>query len=232
MGRYGSRVSSVLQDCTTQDRVFLAIGCHPHLANKLGGERMMQLERLALSYSGRLVAIGECGLDNSQKNTVPLAIQKRAFAAQVKLALKLQLPLVLHIREAEEEGRQVLREAGVPKNYRLHRHCFTGAWEVAASWLRLYPASMLGITGVVTYQSASQVHEVARRVSLNNLLIETDSPYMLPSDVSKRTDGYSFSMPGHAIHVAAQVAALRKTTTARILQANRENIWKVYNITK
>ena len=122
MGRHGQQVSTVLEDCTTQDRVFLAIGCHPHFADKLlGGARLLQLERLARNYRGRLVAIGECGLDNSQKNTVGMAVQRRAFAAQVELALRLKLPLVLHIREAEEEGRQVLREAGVPQDWPIHR---------------------------------------------------------------------------------------------------------------
>ena len=231
MGRHSQQVSSVLEDCRTQDRVFLAIGCHPHFADKLlAGARLLQLERLARSYRGRLVAIGECGLDNSQKNTVMMAVQKKAFAAQVELALKLRLPLVLHIREAEEEGRQVLREAGVPKDWPIHRHCFSEGWEVAASWLRLYPASMLGITGLVTYQTAGPVHEVARQLPLKHLLLETDSPYFLPTGVCRKSYKYSFAQPGHVIHVAAQIAALRKIPTVTVLMANRKNIRKCYNI--
>ena len=230
MGRYGLNVSTVLEDCRNQERVFLAIGCHPHRADKLLSGEMLQLERLATSYMGRLVAIGECGLDKSRNNTVKMAVQRAAFAAQVKLALKLNLPLVLHIREAEEEGRQVLREAGVPQNWPIHRHCFTEDWEVAVSWLRLYPSSMLGLTGVVTYKTAGAVHEVARRLPLQHLLLETDAPYMLPSGVCRKSYSHSFSQPGHVIHVAAQIAALRKIPTVTVLQANRENIWKCYQI--
>ena len=231
MGRHGQQVSSVLEDCRTQDRVFLAIGCHPHFADKLlAGARLLQLERLARSYRGRLVAIGECGLDNSLKNTVLMAVQRRAFAAQVELALKLKLPLVLHIREAEEEGRQVLREAGVPKTWPIHRHCFTEGWEVAVSWLRLYPCSMLGLTGVVTFQTAGPVHEVARRLPLQHLLLETDAPYFLPSGVTRQSYSHSFAQPGHVIHVAAQIAALRKIPTVDVLMANKENIQKCYKI--
>ena len=231
MGRHSQQVSSVLEDCRTQDRVFLAIGCHPHFADKLlAGARLLQLERLAKSYRGRLVAIGECGLDNSQKNTVMMAVQRRAFAAQVELALKLKLPLVLHIREAEEEGRQVLREVGVPKDWPIHRHCFTEGWAVAVTWLRLYPCSMLGLTGVVTFQTAGPVHEVARRLPLQHLLLETDAPYFLPSGVTRQSYSHSFAQPGHVIHVAAQIAALRKIPTVAVLRANKENIQKCYKI--
>ena len=72
------------------------------------------MERLARKLGNRLVAIGECVLDNSRKNDVELEVQKRTFAAQVQLALKLNLPLVLHIRGWEEEGRQLLRKLEVP----------------------------------------------------------------------------------------------------------------------
>ena len=230
MGRYGLKVSAVLEDCKTQERVFLAIGCHPHFADKLLSRERLQLERLATSYMGRLVAIGECGLDKSRNNTVKMSVQRAAFATQVELALKLRLPLVLHIREAEEEGRQVLREAGVPQNWPIHRHCFTEDWEVAVSWLRLYPSSMLGLTGVVTYETAGAVHEVARRLPLQHLLLETDAPYMLPSGVCRKSYSHSFSQPGHVIHVAAQIAALRNVPTVTVLHANMENIKKCYNI--
>ena len=231
MGRHGQQVSGVLEDCWTQERVFLAIGCHPHFADKLlCGARLLQLERLARSYRGRLVAIGECGLDKSHKNTVTMAVQKTAFAAQVKLALKLKLPLVLHIRDAEEEARQVLKDAGVPKNWPIHRHCFTEDWAVAVSWLNLYPSSMLGFTGVVTFKTAGTVHDVARRLPLDYLLLETDAPYFLPSRVKRKSYCRSFSHPGHVIHVAAQIAELRGIPTATVLRHNRENISKCYNI--
>ena len=229
-GRLHQEVLPLLSSCRKQERVYLALGCHPHFADRLSGAGLLQLERPARKLGNRLVAIGECGLDNSRKNAVDLEVQKRAFGAQVQLALKLNLPLVLHIRGWEEEGRQLLKELKVPANYRIHRHCFTESWPVAASWLKLFPASKLGITGLVTFPHASSVHEVARRLPLHHLLLETDAPYFLPSGVSKAAYGHRFSQPGHVLHVAAQVAVLRGVGVGEVLLANRKNIQEVYRI--
>ena len=102
-------VSRVVESCQRQERVFITIGCHPHFAYHLGDMRLSQLARL-VKEPNLAVAIGECGLDKSQKNNVPLCVQRRAFVAQLKLALEFKLPLVLHIRNAEVEARQVLQE--------------------------------------------------------------------------------------------------------------------------
>ena len=90
-----------------------------------------------------VVAIGECGLDYSIKNTVDKETQKKVFYNQLKLGLKYNLPLVLHIRDAEEDGYQVLEAAGVPADYQIHRHCFTGGWPAACTWMDKFPASWL-----------------------------------------------------------------------------------------
>ena len=113
-----------LRNCMVQKRVFLAIGCHPRFADQLGGLQLQRLEQLARGRN--LVAIGECGLDLSTNNNLPLDVQRKAFAAQVSLALRLNVPLVLHIKEAEKEGRQLLKELNVPAYWSMHRHCFRG----------------------------------------------------------------------------------------------------------
>jgi TatD DNase family protein len=204
-GRQGQDITAVLKSCRTQHRVFLAVGCHPHFADRLNGAQLLQLERLAGRLQGRLVAIGECGIDRSRKNDIPMQVQRKSFTAQVRLALKLRLPLVLHIRDAEEEGRAVLREQDVPAEWPIHRHCFNDSWAVAEEWLDLYPGSKIGLTGLVTYGHAAAVHEVARRIPLDRLLLETDAPYFLPAGVSKATYRHRFAQPGHVVHVAAQV---------------------------
>ena len=204
-GARGDKVSSLIEECISDERVFLTLGCHPHFADKLDEAAINQLRRLAGSLRGQVVAIGECGLDTSPKNKVPLQVQKRAFAAQVELALDLNLPLVLHIRGAEEEARQVLRKKEVPSDWPMHYHCFNSSVEQAEQWLQDYPASKIGLTGLVTFPNAKQVHEVARHVPLEKILLETDAPYFLPPAVHKTSYQYNFSQPGHVVHVAAQV---------------------------
>ena len=76
-----------------------------------------------------------------------------------------------------------LFQAGVPKSYRFHVHCFTGQWEEAAHWLKLYPNCKLGLTPLVTKWKAAQTHRVARKIPLDRLLLETDAPYFIPDKV-------------------------------------------------
>ena len=129
-GRGGCGVVEELRSCMTQSRVFLALGCHPRFADRIGSLQLQKLELLARERRGGLVAIGECGLDLSLNNKLPLNVQRKAFSAQVSLALRLKLPLVLHIREAEKEGRQLLQEMGVPASWPMHRHCFKGCYMI------------------------------------------------------------------------------------------------------
>ena len=122
----GRDVVDELRNCMAQSKVFLAIGCHPRFADRFGSIQLQRLELLARGRKGGFVAIGECGLDLSHNNKVSLNVQKKAFSAQVSLALRLKLPLVLHIRRAEKEGQQLLQELGVPHSWPMHRHCFKG----------------------------------------------------------------------------------------------------------
>ena len=116
-----------LQRAAGEDRAHLALGCHPHYSNLWHlGSTKYELEAAIRRLGPRLVALGECGLDYTKKNLVPREQQMRVFREQVLLALRLDLPLVLHIREAEEDGLRVLEDAGLPRDWRLHRHCFTG----------------------------------------------------------------------------------------------------------
>ena len=204
-GMRGDKVSSLIEECQSNERVFLTLGCHPHFADKLDQAAIAQLRKLAGRLRGQVVAIGECGLDTSPKNKVPLEVQKQAFAAQVKLALGLNLPLVLHIRGAEEEARQVLRQKEVPSDWPMHYHCFNGSVGQAEQWLHDYPGSRIGLTGLVTFANAREVHEVARHIPLAKILLETDAPYFLPPAVHKTNYQFEFSQPGHVVHVAAQV---------------------------
>jgi len=112
----------------------------------------------------------------------------------------------------------------------MHYHCFNGSVEQAEQWLQDYPASKIGLTGLITFPNARQVHEVAQHVPLEKILLETDAPYFLPPAVLKSSYQYNFSQPGHVVHVAAQVAALRGIPLSEVLRANMKNIQAVYNI--
>ena len=204
-GALGDQISSLIRACSNEQRIFITLGCHPHFADKLDDAALDQLRMLAGRSDLGIVAIGECGLDTSPKNKVPLEVQLEAFGAQVDLALSFNLPIVLHIRGAEEEAFQLLKTKKVPPDWPMHYHCFNGTLEMAEQWLHDYSASKIGLTGLVTYPDAVQIHEVARHLPLEKIVLETDSPYFLPSTVNKRSYPYSFSQPGHVLQVATKV---------------------------
>ena len=235
-GRSGRLVSKDIENTMRDRRVSITIGCHPHYADRMRGSRMDQLSLLVSGRSEylprKVVALGECGLDYSRKNTVDKSLQMKVFSEQLKIALKYMLPLVLHIRDAEDDGYAVLSAAGVPSDWPIHRHCFTGGWEEASEWLKRYPASKIGITGVATYQSAGKVRGVVRKMPLDRILLETDAPYFLPDRVDRNKYHRSFALPGHVIHVAAQVAAIKGVELRTVLEQNLINVHDVYKVGK
>ena len=119
--------------------------------------RWRQFKRLMSASSLQVVAVGECGLDYSRKNHCDRDRQQEVFSQQLSLAMELELPVVLHIREVEEDGLTVLDRAGVPRDYPLHRHCFGSDVMAAAKWLEKFPGSMLGVTGLIPHPSSNKM---------------------------------------------------------------------------
>ena len=228
-GEKHDKLSSLLLSSASDARVGIAIGCHPHFADQMTEQKWQQLESL-LSKEGypnlSVVAVGECGLDNSRKNSVPSIIQFEVFKRQLMLALKHNLPLVLHIRDAMQDGLEILESVGVPKDYPIHLHCFTSSLEVANLWLTKYSECKIGFTGLITFPQSWQLREVVREISLEKLLVETDAPYFLPHGASSRVHNCAF--PGHVIHVAAKIAEIKGISLHKVLKQNIANSQNIY----
>ncbi|XP_047491684.1 uncharacterized protein LOC125040930 isoform X2 [Penaeus chinensis] len=207
--------------------VWAAFGCHPHYANFFGEEEEEQL-RLTL-FNPKVVAVGEIGLDYSGRNNQQPEQQKLVFRRQLKIALEFNKPLVIHCRDAERDCLAILKEL-VPRNYLIHRHCFTEGWEEAQEWLHAFSNLYLGVTGLVTFpnsERAWRIQDVLRQIPLSRLLLETDAPYFRP--YCYQGSG-RWSHPGMAIHVAAQVASVRGESIQKVLAHARSNTKMVYGI--
>ena len=127
-------------------------------------------------------------------------------------------------------GYSVLQSSGVPPNWPIHRHCFSGNWATASAWLDQYPGSKIGVTGLITYQEAGRVHQVVRNIPLNRLLLETDAPYFLPARTDKTRYPWNCALPGHVLHVAAQVAAIKGVQLRTVLEQNLSNVKEIYRV--
>ncbi|MGC8626188.1 MAG: TatD family hydrolase [Acidimicrobiales bacterium] len=195
--------------------VWAAVGLHPHDAVKGVGT----VEPL-VQGSQRLVAIGECGLDYHYDFS-PRPVQREAFAAQVALARRHGLALVVHTREAWDDTFAILRSEGVPE--RTVIHCFTGGPDQARAALEL--GAWLSFSGIVTFKGSDDVRQAAALCPLERLLVETDSPYLAPVPFRGRPN-----TPAYVPFVAAGVAAAKGVDPAEVEAATWRAAAQVYGL--
>lgn len=194
------------------DGVFATVGLHPHEAKHgLDG-----LE--ALLSEPKVVAVGECGLDYHYDHS-PRAEQRAMFEAQIGLAHRHELPLVIHTREAWAETFEVLDNEGVPANTIFH--CFTGGADEARECLAR--GGYLSFSGIVSFKSATDVQAAAALCSPDRMLVETDSPYLAPTPHRGKPN-----QPAWVARVGEVLAEVRGQTPAEIAQATWDNTHAAY----
>lgn len=154
--------------------VFAAVGVHPHDARDCTPERIAQLRDLAASK--RVVAIGESGLDFHYMHSPPEA-QEASLRAHLALAAELELPIVIHCRDAERRLVEIVRESGIPPRGGVI-HCFTGDSNAAREFLAL--GLCISFSGIITFKNSASVREAASIVPDDRVMVETDAPYLAP----------------------------------------------------
>ncbi len=208
----GSDMASSLKSLELADEfdfVYAACGVHPHEAEGLKQGYLSVLKKLCLEE--KCVAVGEIGLDYHYDFS-PRDIQKQVFEQQLVLAKELDLPVIIHDREAHEDTFELLKRYK-PKGV---VHCFSGSAEMAKEIVKL--GMYIGLGGAVTFKNARKPREVAAVVPSDRLLIETDCPYMTPvPHRGKRCD--STYIP----FTAEVIAEVRGTTAQEILDLTRDN---------
>jgi TatD DNase family protein len=183
--------------------VFATVGLHPHEADA-GVDSIVDL----LQTPG-IVAIGEAGLDYYYDHS-PREMQRDAFAAQIQLAHRHALPLVIHSRDAWTDTFDILAAEGAPD--RTIFHCFTGGADEVRRCLDL--GAFVSFSGIVTFKGAPEVQAAAALCPLDRLLVETDSPYLAPVPHRGATN-----RPAWVPHVGQFIAELRGVTTERVEEA-------------
>ena len=191
------------------ENMYAAVGIHPHDAKDVTAETIAELKKLAQSQ--KVVAIGETGLD-FHYNFSRQADQKRVFAAQLKIAAEINLPVIVHCREAFDETMEILEQFG-PGVKRIVFHCFSGS--VRQAKIVLDKGYYISFTGVVTFKNADTTRQAAKIVPLDRLMLETDCPYMSPEPVRKQ----KINEPALMIHTARYLAQLKQTDFADFAQA-------------
>ncbi|HEY2945031.1 MAG TPA: TatD family hydrolase [Vicinamibacteria bacterium] len=195
----------------------VSAGIHPHEA-KLATEAIYD-ELRGLAREGRIVAVGEIGLDFHYDYS-PRDVQREVFRRQVRLAREVGLPVIIHTREADEETAAILEEEGAMETGGVI-HCFTGGEELARRALAL--GFYVSFSGIVAFPRSETIQAVARTLPEDRLLVETDSPFLAPPPHrGKRNE------PAFVVEVARQVAGLRGDILEAVGAASRRNFERLF----
>ena len=204
---------------TRYPSIFATTGIHPHNADNANKNDLEQIALIA--QQDKIIAIGEIGLDFFRNRS---ARQKQidVFTQQLAVAISLDLPVVIHDREAHPEILNILSSF---KRNVLHGmiHCFSGDYKLAKTFINM--GYYISIPGTVTFNNARQTQDVVRRVPLNRLLLETDAPFLAPIPYrGKRNE------PSYIIHTAQKIAKLRGISFEEISYQTSKNVCQLFNL--
>ena len=195
----------------------VSAGVHPHEA-KLATEAVYD-ELRGFAREGRIVAIGEIGLDFHYDHS-PRDVQREVFRKQVRLARDVGLPLIIHTREADDETATILEEEGAHETGGVI-HCFTGGEDLARRALAL--GFYISLSGIIAFPRSEPIQAVARSLPEDRLLVETDSPFLAPPPHrGKRNE------PAFVVEVARKVAALRGESVEAVAAAAKRNFERLF----
>ena len=199
------------------DWIYAAVGSHPDVADEVAEEVLEEYRKL--SKHEKVKAIGEIGIDYHYED-IPRELQKKAFRMQMALAEELDLPVIVHERDAHEDGMAIIKD--FPKVKGVF-HCYSGSAEMARQLVDL--GWYIGFTGVLTFKNARKAVETAASIPLERIVLETDCPYMAPVPFRGKRNH-----PGYLYRMAEALAEIRGISTEEVHQITTENGKRLYRI--
>lgn len=206
----------VLAPAQAHENIFASVGVHP---NEQGGQEPDVASLVDLAGDSRVIAIGETGLDYFRSEG-DLEWQRERFRTHIAAAKQCGKPLIIHMREATEDTLRLLREEGAGEIGGV-MHCFAEDWAAAKAALDL--EFYISFSGIVTFNSAKTLKEVAKQVPLERMLVETDSPYLAPTPYRGKSN-----QPAFVKYVAQHIADLRGSSLEAIGEATTENFFRLF----
>ncbi len=203
---------------TANENVWCSVGTHPHDAGAETEKKYTTNDIINMvNDNPKVVAIGETGLDYYYDNS-PREEQKDSFRKHIRASLESDTALVIHTRDAEDDTIQILKEEGVPKGV---LHCFSGSRDLAERGLEL--GLLISFSGIVTFKKATELQEIAKRIPLESMLIETDAPFLAPVPLRGKTN-----QPANVIHTGKFIADLRGVSQEEIATKTQKNFFELF----
>lgn len=201
------------------DFIYAAVGVHPHDAETMDDQMLIALEKMAQHH--KVKAIGEIGLDY-YRDLSPRATQQKWFVAQLRMAKCLNLPVIIHDRDANDDVLRILKEENAFETGVL-MHCYSGSKELALQYAKL--GAMISIAGPLTYKNARKTVEVVEALAPEQLMIETDAPYLSPEP--KRGMRNESMFVRYTCERMAQIKGLTYEEMAHITLENAKRFFKI-----
>lgn len=213
-----SKFDTYRQIAEAHDEIYFSIGTHPHNAHEELDVPISEIVRLA--EHPKCVAVGEAGLDYYYQNS-PREAQAEGFRKHIAAARETGLPLEIHAREADEDTAAILEEETNKGRFPAVLHCFTGGPDLAkrAIDLGLY----ISFSGVLTFKKSDELRKIAASVPLEQVLVETDAPYLAPVPFRGKTNE-----PAYVVNTAEALAAARGISFEEVALATTENFFRLY----
>ena len=201
------------------DFVYTSVGSHPDSASEVDEAAIEEYRKLCKLNPQKVKAIGEIGLDYYYED-IPRDIQQQAFKLQLELARELDMPVIVHERDAHQDGMDIIRQfPGVSGVF----HCYSGSAEMARQLVKL--GWYIGFTGVLTFKNARKAVETAASIPLERIVLETDCPFMAPVPYrGKRND------PGYLGYMAEKLAEIRGIPVEEVRRITTENGKRLYRL--
>lgn len=206
----------VLAVAEAHPNLFATVGVHPDYEEV---EEPTVAELVRLAQHPKVIGIGETGLDYYRLKG-DLEWQRERFRTHIRAAVEASMPLVIHTREAAEDTLRIMREEGAER-VRGVMHCFTESWEVASQAMEM--GFYISFSGIVTFKNALALKEVAQKVPMDRMLIETDSPYLAPTPFRGKTN-----QPAYVKHVAEEIAKLRGISAEEVGATTSANFFELF----
>ena len=208
---------SVLALAQAYDNLYATVGIHPDYEDE--AEPTVE-ELVRLARQPKVVGIGETGLDYYRLKG-DLEWQRQRFRIHIRTAIEVGKPLVIHTREAATDTLKIMKEEGAERVGGV-MHCFTESWEVAQRAMEM--GFYISFSGIVTFKNAVALKELAQKVPLERILIETDSPYLAPVPYRGKTN-----QPAYVKYVAEEIARLRGISVEDVGEATSANFFRLFN---
>jgi TatD DNase family protein len=212
------RFDEIVSIAEAHDDISCSLGTHPHSAEEEGDITTNRL--VELGQHPKVVAIGETGLDYYYDNS-PRDLQQEAFRRHIRAALELDMPLIVHTRDAEDDTMRILREEGRGSGLTGVLHCFSSSLQLAEHAVDF--GFHISFSGILTFKKSEELRETARKVPLDRLLVETDAPFLAP--IPKRGQR---NEPAFVVHTANVLAGLHNLEPQALAELTTKNFFGLF----